>query len=276
MKTHLFKWVFTLVSLAASTFIYGQQTLEIAGAEYGAFSNAGVSDQNVWQNLLNPAGIISTETKWQAAASYTNRFGLNELSSRNVVGSVPLKKGRLGLTIHSFGYSAYLQNQFSAAYAMELNPKLRAGIQLNYYSINVGEGFGRYTGLTANLGFQYDFNSKVSAGIVIKNPNRSQLDTEVQEYIQSIIQGGIRFKLADNLTVLTDLNKDIEFSPWLSLGIDYQPIESWFLRGGIATNNNSISFGFGYKPAKWSIDFASLYHQTLGFSPMISFTYRNE
>ena len=220
MKSLFIGWVFTLISSCICSVVISQQTQEIAGAEYGALSSAGAADQNVWQNLINPAGLITKAENWQVAASYTNRFGLSELSSRTIVGAVPLKRSKLGFTVHSFGYSAYLQNQFSAAYALKLHSKLRAGVQLNYLSVNIGEGFGRYSGLTANVGFQYDFNDKISAGLVIKNPNRSQLNTEIQEYIQSVIQGGVRFLLADNLTALVDLNKDIDFDSLQSLSAE--------------------------------------------------------
>ncbi len=253
-----------------------QSTTEIAGARLAAMSNAGAAETGVWQGLVNPAGILTTESKWQAGASYNNRFGLSELSSRGLVASMPLGEGRVGLVVHSFGYSAFLQNQVSGSYTMKLAPNLRAGLQINYFSLNIAEGFGRYSAFTANMGFQYDFNEKISVGVTVRNPNRSQLNSELQQYVQSVIQGGGKFQLADNLLILADLSKDLDRAVNLSTGLEYMPVEQWFIRGGISTLDGGISFGFGYQPKKWSIDVASLYHQVLGFSPMISFTYRNE
>lgn len=254
-----------------------QSTTEIAGARYGALSSTGIADNSVWQGLLNPAGIITDEESWQAGASYVNRFTLSELSSRDLVASIKVGKGRFGLVVHSFGYDAFTQNQFSGTYAMKLSEKLRAGVQLNYFNISIAEGFGNYSAVTANLGLQYDFSDKVSVGLMIKNPNRSQLSTEVmQQYVQSVISGGLKYKLADNLTMLADVSKDLDLDPNLSVALEYSPLEEWYLRGGVSTLDRGLSFGFGYKPAKWSVDLASLYHQVLGFSPMISFTYRNE
>jgi len=262
--------------LATVNLATGQSTTEIPGAEYGAMSNAGSADQSVWQNLLNPAGILTQEAGWQAGVSYNNRFLLSELSSRDLVASMPLKNARLGLVVHSFGYEVYSQNQFSLAYAMKLSDKLRAGVQLNYFSVNIAEGYGRFSALTGNLGFQYDFNDKISVGLTVKNPNRSTLSAEVQEYVESVISAGARARLADNLVLMADLSRNLDTDPNLAIGLDYEPIPEWHFRGGVSTLNRGLSFGAGYTPAKWSIGLASLYHQQLGFSPMISFTYRNE
>tara|TARA_B100000767_G_scaffold28737_1_gene24925 strand:+ start:21930 stop:22751 length:822 start_codon:yes stop_codon:yes gene_type:complete len=263
--------------LVAAKHCNAQSTAEIAGARYGALSNTGIADNSVWQGLLNPAGIITAQERWQAGASYLNRFSISGLSSRDLVTSLKLGKGRFGLVVHSFGYDAYTQNQFSGTYAMKLSQKFRAGVQLNYFNVSIAEGFGNYSAFTANMGLQYDFNEKVTVGLVIKNPNRSELSTDVmQQYLQSVISGGLKYNLADNLTLLSDVSKDLDLDPNLSLAIEYSPLEEWSLRGGVSTLDRGLSFGFGYSPAKWSLDLASLYHQVLGFSPMISFTYRNE
>ena len=256
--------------------MHGQNTTELAGARLAAMSNSGAAESGVWQGLINPAGIVTEDSKWQAGVSYVNRFGLSELSSRGLVASLPAGKGRAGVVLHSFGYSSFLQNQVSGSYAMSLGPSLRAGVQVNYYSLTIGEGFGRYSAFTANLGFQYDFNENITAGVTVRNPNRSSLSSDLQEYVQSVIQGGARFKVAGNLIILADLSKDLEQDPNFSTGLEYMPVDQWFIRGGISTLDRGVSFGFGYQPKKWSIDIASLYHQILGFSPMISFTYRNE
>ncbi|MFK7756819.1 MAG: hypothetical protein AB8B53_07795 [Flavobacteriales bacterium] len=276
MKTLLKTLAVVACILASLPLLHGQNTTEIAGARLAAMSNSGSAETGVWQGFMNPAGILTEESKWQAGASYVNRFGLSELSSRGLVASMPLGEGRVGLVVHSFGYSAFLQNQVSGSYAMKLAPNLRAGLQINYFSLNIAEGFGRYSAFTANLGFQYDFNENISVGVTVRNPNRSQLNSEMQQYVQSVIQGGAKFRVAENLLILADLGKDLDQDPNLSTGLEYMPVEQWFIRGGISTLNRGVSFGFGYQPKKWSIDVASLYHQVLGFSPMISFTYRNE
>lgn len=255
---------------------YCQSTDKIPGAKYAAMSNTGAADQGVWQGLLNPAGIMDSTDFWQAGLAYSSHFTLSELSSRDLVFTSPLGKGKLGLMVHSFGYSSYTQNQFSAGYALKLSDQLNAGIQLNYISLNISEGYGNFSALTANLGLQYRFNDQISAGISIYNPTRSSTNMEIQEYVESSISGGIKFKLADNLTLLTDLSKDLEFDPNLTFGLEYIPVKDWFVRGGLSTLDKSSSFGFGYKFGKWSIDIASMYHQILGFSPIISIDYNHE
>ncbi len=277
MKTTLIQFIIIFLGCFVGLHCTAQNTTEIAGARHGALSNTGMADSGVWQNLLNPAGILVEDSGFQAGAAYTNRFTLNELSSRDLVGSVRVGKGRLGFVVHSFGYEAFRQNQISAGYAMKLSDNLRAGIQLNYFNVAIAEGFGNYSALTGNIGFQYDFNERITVGLTVKNPNRSSLSTEVvQQYVQSIISGGVRFAVAENMKVLADISKDIEADPNFSTGLEYTPLEQWHIRGGISTQDRGLSFGFGYESKKWSLDLASLYHQVLGFSPMVSFTYRNE
>jgi len=266
----------SLCFLLVNMSLLGQSTQEIAGGRHGALSNSGVADQGVWQLFINPAGIIDGTSSWNVGASYTNRFLLSELSSRNLAVTAQLGNGRIGAVLNSFGYSSYRQNQISGVYALKLNDRLRAGIQLNYFSIAIAEGYGRFSTLSANLGAQYDFNDNVSIGLAIKNPSRSKLSSESDEFIQSIVSAGIKYKLSDNLIILSDLSKDLDLDPNFSLGIEYIPITDWSIRGGISTLNKNISFGFGYQTGSLSIDLASMFHSNLGFSPMISLTFKNE
>ncbi len=271
--TQLFlPWI--LLMLSGTTVC--QSTYEIAGAAHGALSNTGIARSSVWQNFINPAGILNDTSSFQLGVAYTNKFNLAELSSRDFVASKNFRNSAFGLTIHSFGYVAYTQNQFSGAYATKLSNQLRVAAQLNFFSLRIAEGYGNFWALTANIGFQYDFNHKISIGVVIKNPNRSQLSSEIQAYVRSSIGAGISYHIADNLTLFSDLSKDLDFDPDFRFGLEYQPIESWSIRGGLSTLNHGLSFGFGYGSSKWSVDLASIYHQFLGFSPMISFTYRND
>jgi len=75
------------------------------------------------------------------------------------------------------------------------------------------------------------------------------------------------------VTVAIESEKDIDQSAIFKTGIEYHVIEKLFVRGGIATNPTYSTVGFGLKLKQFDIDFATNYHQQLGYTPQFSLTY---
>ena len=59
----------------------------------------------------------------------------------------------------------------------------------------------------------------------------------------------------------------------LKIGLEWEVIENFKLRGGIGTNPLNTSFGLGYRYKKLSADIAFTYHPVLGATPQIGICY---
>ena len=71
-----------------------------------------------------------------------------------------------------------------------------------------------------------------------------------------------------------ELEKDLNQKNIVKIGIEYKPINSFYIRMGIATNPSLSCFGIGINLKQFKVDIASSYHSTLGLSPQIGLTYQ--
>jgi hypothetical protein len=51
--------------------------------------------------------------------------------------------------------------------------------------------------------------------------------------------------------------------------VQFEIIQSLFIRAGITTKPETYSFGFGYQSSKWDVNFALQQHNPLGLSPAL-------
>jgi len=74
---------------------------------------------------------------------------------------------------------------------------------------------------------------------------------------------------------LSEIEKNSEFPLNVKLATEYSPAENAFIRGGFSLRPVSFSFGFGYVLAKTiMLDIGSGYHQSMGWSPAVSCSYK--
>ncbi len=85
-----------------------------------------------------------------------------------------LGKGTFGLAADRFGYALYNETKVSAAYAMRFGEGLRAGVQVDYLGIRLGENYGSASAFAVEVGMQAR-NQRMPSGSVahVYNPNAS-------------------------------------------------------------------------------------------------------
>jgi hypothetical protein len=243
-----------------------------AGGRPTSMANAYVAAADAWSAFHNQAGLAKVD-QLTLGAFYENRFGLNALSDKGFLAVYPLKSRTFALHYHSFGDANYSSSKAGLAYAMKLGDKLNAGVQVDYFSVRLGENYGRRQGLTAEVGFQYQVHEKLCLAGHLSNPNRAQLADYLDERLPTVMRAGALLKLSDKVLISGEVHKTGGYDPALRAAVEYRFIEQAVLRAGFGSNPGSYTFGFGWKIKTFLIDMAAAYHPILGFNPHLSLTF---
>lgn len=242
------------------------------GARSAGMSNASVSLHDVWSAHHNQAGLGFVKNN-SCGVYYENRFLLKELSLRAGVAAIPVKGGTFGLSFSNFGYSLYSESKFSLSYAKAFGNKLSVGIAMDYLNTKIAEGYGSKGVAVAEIGIQTKPLKGLTIGAHLFNPTRTQLVDHNKERVPTIFRVGGNYSFSDKVMLAIETEKDISQKAIFKTGIEYKPINGFYLRAGVSTRPSLNSFGFGMNIKHLKIDLSSNYNATLGFGPQVGLTY---
>lgn len=257
--------IFTSVTNATN----GNDVIGSRATSLGGFSTT-LSD--LWSTNNNQAGL-GFVNELSAGMYYENRFMLKETSYKAGAFVLPLKAGAFGLSITSFGYSAYSENKVGLSYGIKLAEKVAVGVQLNYLNNRLTADYGQSNTFTAAIGVISPLTKELTVGVHVYNPNRTKLADYNNERVPTIMKLGLDYKFSDKVFLAVEAEKDINYTPVVKVGVEYHAIDMLYLRGGISTNPTQSSFGIGLKFTQFKLDLSSSFHQTLGLTPSVSLIY---
>lgn len=243
------------------------------GARQGGMANAAVALTGLWSIYHNQAGLAAIDSL-TVGLFYQQHFLARELAQQSVSVASPLGNGVLAATFNRFGYDLYSENLFGLAYAMEFGDGLRAGVQLDYMGVQLGEGYGSTSGMTAEIGVQARLTDKLWFGAHLFNPTRMEIGGPYQEKAPTRFRAGATYTFSDRFLLSAEVSKDIDFDEQVQIGMEYMPSKVLFVRGGLSTDPSQNSLGFGLRLNRLDIDLAAAFRNTLGPTPQFGLTYR--
>jgi len=258
------------ISIFSNCFASGENW-PIGGRSAG-IANASVTLNDLWTIYNNQAGLAEIN-KNSAGIYYENFYGLKELGLKAGAIAIPTKYGVFGLGLSYFGYTQYNENKIGIVYAKKFGNKFSVGIQLNYLSTHIAEDYGNTSAIAAEIGIQYNINKKIKIGAHIYNPTKTKIADYNDERVPTIFKLGLSYLFSEKLIVAIEMEKDIQYNPVFKTGVEYHAVKQFYFRAGISTNPVLNSFGFGLEFKNFNIDFATTYHQTLGFTPQVSIVF---
>jgi hypothetical protein len=242
------------------------------GGRAAGMSNASVTLYDVWSVSHNQAGLARLENE-AAGVYFENRFLIDELNFGAGTLAYPTGLGVLGVSFTYFGFELYNETKIGLAYARDFGERFSMGMQINYHNTSIGENYGNKGNITAELGVIFHLLPELSIGAHLFNPTRAKIGDFADERIPTILKTGLGYEFSDRVMVVVEAEQGINHKPVFKAGVEYQIIDPLFVRGGIGTNPNSNSFGFGLEIKNLQIDLAASYHYILGYSPQISMVY---
>jgi hypothetical protein len=244
-----------------------------AGARSAGVSGASVCYSDLWSAFHNQAGLADVK-KISGAIYFENRFSVAELGVKGFAFALPAgESGTFAVSGTYFGYSLYNEKKIGIGFGKKIGDKLKAGVQLDYLSTFIAEGYGTRSALTAEAGLIAEPVKNFLIGLHIYNPTQTKIADYADERIPITMRIGAAYKFSDKVTVSIEDEKQVEAEGIFKTGIEYHIAEPLYLRGGISTNPSLSSFGFGLKFGQFMFDAASSFHETLGFTPHVSLKY---
>jgi hypothetical protein len=263
--------LFILVNIFIITAFATGENWPVGGRSAG-MSNASITLSDIWSVSNNQAGLAYLKDI-SAGVYYEDRFDLKDLSLKAGALAIPTKSGVFGLSTTYFGYSQYYESKAGLAYGKSFGNKFSAGVQLDYLSTHIAENYGNSSTIAAEAGLMYRLNKHICIGAHIFNPTRARVAKYNDERAPTIADLGLSYTFSDKIIVVIESEKDIQYNAVFKAGVEYHPVKAIYFRTGISTNPMLNSFGFGLEYHNFSLDFASSYHQALGFTPQFSLIY---
>lgn len=245
------------------------------GSRSMSMANASTTLEDVWSYYNNPGAMASVK-ELAVGISYENRFGLKELQTQCLALAIPMKVGVISVGGHHYGYREFRSYKAGLGYSMQLAENISAGVQLNYQGIALNSNYGSKSTLTAEAGVYAKITDKWRVGMSVFNIGRAKLDDYADDRFSTQIRLGTSYKFSEKVLVAIEADKDVENPVRFRMGIDYELLHHFFLRGGFATSRMEGAFGFGYNFGVIQIDIGTAYDQLLGWSPNFSLTYQTK
>jgi hypothetical protein len=257
------KFVYTIIIICLLTLsAYSQYN---PGAKQISLSNSDVALSNdVFCLFNNPAGL--SQMNWREVGVYYSPapFGLTELANGYAAYHEPTSIGSFAIGGMSYGFDLYRESKFSLGYSYNYINKFFAGVTINYQTVSI-QNYGNDGALFFNLGGLAYISNVFRLGFSIQNINRASFGKE-DDQIPMILNTGLSFDAADELTLNIAVEKDIKYKASFQFGINYDIIEFLSLRTGFSNEPSKYSAGIGINYSMFSLDYAMFTHNDLGLT----------
>lgn len=243
-----------------------------AGAAQAGSGGVSVFTQGVWSTHNNPSGLAKLVNP-MTGLYVENRFLIKELFFNAFAFALPVKNGGLGVAVSHLGTGQYANTFAGLAYGRRFGEQFSAGVRFDCYHVSYGSEYEQGTAVSFDAGIQWVITEKFSFACNVFNPTRVKLNNFSDEQLPAILRAGFSYKPIPELTMLTEVGKTSGCALDVNYGMEYNFDDKIFVRAGLGLNSSKFSFGFGYILDAFSIDFATSWHQTLGFTPQASLAY---
>ena len=235
------------------------------GAASIGMGQTGVAVPSEWSAFNNVALLQTNQSR---VSFYGYRYvGIAEITDMAAAYTLQTGLGTIGTAMHRYGFNLFNENRFLLAYKNSLG-RFRYGASASYTHINQGGNYGSAGAFGLDLGLAAEITDALLFGARATNLNQpSYGDTD--EELPRELAAGLSYYLTPEALLAAEIVKDVLFPTSFRTGLQYEVIDSLFLRAGFTTKPETYSFGFGYQTGRFDINFALQQHNPLGLSPAL-------
>jgi hypothetical protein len=248
------------------------QLVNLPAAEVAGLVNATVANSTIWSNTNNP-GALAQIKQPVVGLSCLNNYFLPELQHQLGAVVLPTQKGTIGLVHQQYGNQTFRLSSSGLAYAMQLNPNVHAGVQVNYDQFNLGNFYGRSGFVTAQLGLFARLTSNVMFGASVSNIGVTKLNKLPNDYLNTTIRLGLQVEVNRALRCYAQAEQELYRGFDLKGAMEYTINKQFKFKSGVGLISHQLGFGVGYNLKQCTINVSSQYIAKLGLVPAISLHY---
>lgn len=241
------------------------------GAGAWSLGGSSVAEKNIF-GINNNMAATADLKNYRFGIYNRTPFLLKQLNTINSSFLLPTKFLNLGLSVSSFGYEKFNQQNISFGLAKKLHPNFNLGITFNYITINIAEqeNTGAFTG---SISTYYKVNKDVQIGLVLFNPFQSTYSIKNYGSVNTFGRVGLKYQLSKSINFIGELEKNLDKEMILRGGLSYIIHPKFDLNIGYAKNPNLLTFGFNAKVKQFEISFAAAMHEVLGLTPHVGLVF---
>ena len=258
------------ICIALTLFTLSAKAQIDIASRFSGMAYTGAALQDVWSIQQNQAGLCGIK-KPTFSMGYAPKFLDNDLRTQAFVFAFPYRDQVFGLSLQRYGIDAYNEHKVGLAYARHFGD-LFVAVHGNYHQLSI-QHYGSAKSLSIETGFQYQVNQALCLGIHIANPSQNAYGTNQIAYIPTRTQVGGSFKFSNELLFAVSVEKAIRYPIDIRSGLEYKPIPSIALRGGMSLKPLKQYVGIGIHSGRFRFDLASSSHSTLGYAPQLAVSY---
>lgn len=241
------------------------------GARAQAMGNASAALSDVWSITHNMAGLAKTEGA-TAGFSYDALPSAPFFNRMAAVVAVPVKPGVAGIGMFRFGDDLYNEQVLSAGFANTFG-LASLGVRLNYLQYQVN-GLGTTTALTASFGGIATITPELLFGAHILNINQPIIDESTEERVPTKLHASIAFVPSEKLIAAAEIEKDLRYRAMIKAGVEYEAFRKIIFRSGVHLHPQAAFFGLGFRPRRFTLDYAVQIDRPLGLTHQATVTYQ--
>jgi hypothetical protein len=254
--------------LAAPAGAYFESTPVSARARAMGESFASVPD--VAFAAFHNAAWLADVPQGEVAASYVRPFGYSFSDFYTAGAAFPLNGnyGNLGVGVSHFkvaaGDTTLLQEtQVTLAHGFDLftdfHSRISFGWALNLYSASAGQSVsgldpGSDTTVGLDIGLTMLLHKRTRAGFQVRNLNNPTLGVDGEELPQSVV-AGIAYEPYDGVITTFEFDNQPGQETQYHGGLEAMILPGFALRGGVITDPNRLTGGFGYRTGNVAFDY---------------------
>jgi hypothetical protein len=241
------------------------------GARSSALGHTSACLRDEWSLFNNVAGLAEQE-KATASFSYDVQPGFPSFNKMAGAFAMPIKTGVAGLGLFRFGDDLYSEQLISLGFSNTLG-LASLGIKANYIQYRAS-GFGTKGVFSISFGGIAKLAEKIFIGAYVTNINQPDISKTEKEKLPTNLVLGIGVQITAQTFFATELEKDLNNPVRWKSAIEYKPFKRFVVRTGFSANPTSLFFGFGFRPNRFSVDYAyqhqfvigSRHQATIGYS----------
>jgi hypothetical protein len=263
-----------LLYLHSIVFAGGEE--RILGARQAGMGMNSSTLVNIFSTSSNQA--VGAYLEKPAVGLYYSTVGLTGgINMMALAAAYPLttkkKGGTIGVNFQYFGNELYDEKKAGLNYSIKLAEYISIGAQLDILNIRQSSTYGNKTFATFEIGVFARPFKELSVGAHVYNPLRLKIEDQTGEVIPTVFKIGLTYEAFKKFFISAEVAKDLQKSFLFRAGIDYQIIDAFSIRAGVATDPTIVTFGTGFKFKGIRLDLAGSYQSLLGFSPHFGMTY---
>ena len=237
------------------------------GSRFTGMANSCIMLKSPYEVFHNQAGL-SDISKCNFGVSYTDRFNMDEFSSKSVFLVFPLLKTVSALDYSYYGYTEYYEEAIGCSVSKNLSSKLSLGMKIKYLHSFVKRYSRHSTEYNFEVGMQYCLFRKMRMGVHIANPVR-----KFNVISSTIFRTGLSWQCLKSILIAGEYVSIEDLPDFYTLGISWELYRNIFLCFGHASVDTVMHMGLTYKYRNLSSSISLYSNDMLGSSSAISVNY---